>query len=793
MNELQKTLHSIRLIGIANALRAVRYARRRDQLDAAHLPPISAQTAPQSIGNIVGAEALPNGAKFQFMSGTMTLRFLADDLLFVAWDGAEMQPLYAVEKYDWNTPATTLAQAANAWQLRSETLTVQINQNGGLQIFNPAGVLLRDEAPPERLGEGWRARTALAADAAVYGLGGRAAHLNLRPGRYRLWNTDVGGSWVRGTDPMYICMPLYMQLDATGCSLAFYDNSTDGQITLGDSAEVEFKGGALRYYLAFGTPQSVLSRFTELTGRAPLPPLWALGYQQSQWGYRTEAEMRRIFAEFQRHDLPLSVLTMDADHFDHYRTFTLDEARYPTLPAFAQTLNAAGVHLVASTNPCVQHQRGLAMFESGTREDVFCKTPQGQPMVGVVWPGETVFTDFTHPRARKWWGGQYQNHLARGIEGFWHDMNEPAAFAAWGEATLPLSTRHDLDGRGGDHREAHNLFGLLMDRAGYEGLRALRPEKRPFILSRSGWVGMQRYAWTWTGDIETSWDAMRLSLTYALGLGLCGVPYNGPDIGGFTGHPTLELFVRWFQMAAFLPFFRTHCAYYLPRREPWEFGAEGLAILREMIKLRYKLLPFWYTLAWQTSQTGLPIVRPLWWNAPQDAALWQQDDAFLLGDTLLIAPIFEEGARQRTVKLPVGGWYDFRDDAYYPDAGIVDLNAPLDRIPILVRAGSVLPVVENQHLTLHVYRPTDTGSGVLYSDAGDGYGASRVDRFSVTRAEDAYVFEWSVEGDYGWPYQGLTLHLHGFATQYVSIDGQRQPLQEGRIDVLPLTRVVIGG
>src|SRR3990170_317969 len=250
------------------------------------------------------------------------------------------------------------------------------------------------------------------------------------------------------------------------------------------------------------------------------------------------------------------------------------------------------------------------------------------------------------------------------MAGFWHDMNEPASFAGWGEATLPLSTQHDMDGIGGDHRAAHNLYGLLMNRAGYEGLCMLQPHKRPFILSRAGWVGMQRYSWAWTGDVESTWGGLRQTIASVLGLSLSGQPYAGPDIGGVSGQPSPELFVRWFQLGSFLPFFRTHCALYLPRREPWEFGEQVLEMLREQLQLRYRLLPYWYTLAWMASQDGHPLARPLFWVEPEDQAFWEVEDAFLLGEVLLIAPVVEEGARRRSIYPPKGDWYDFWSDKF---------------------------------------------------------------------------------------------------------------------------------
>ncbi len=792
MDKLRQLLHGLHLIGLPNALRALRYTLRRDRLNARYAPPVESGPT-KSPGKLLAAEPAVNGAHFRFESAELTIRFLMPDFVFVAWDGAAMSPSYAVVHGDWPDVEIALAQAGNGWRVQSQALALQVASDGTLLFFDRSGTAIRREEPPRRCAQGWLQRAQLAPEGRVYGLGERAAPLDLRPGTYRLWNTDAGGSYGPGCDPLYICMPVYVCVQAGSSHLVFYDNTFAGRVTLNGGVEVEFQDGPLRYYVAVGPPPALLKRLTQLTGRAPLPPRWALGYHQSQWGYRTEAEMRCIFDGFRRHALPLSGLFLDADHFRGYRTLTLDESRYPTLAEFARELQAHDVHLIAIVDPGVKQERGFDLYEQGLARDAFCEAPDGRPMIGVVWPGWTAFPDFTSPRARAWWGEQYTRHLRYGIDGFWHDMNEPSAFVASGDPTLPLCTRHDLEGRGGDHREAHNVYGLLMNRAGYEALRRLRPDRRPFILSRSGWVGMQRYAWTWTGDVETSWPALRQTIATVLGLGLSGQPYAGPDVGGFSGSPSPELFVRWFQLGAFLPFFRTHSAFYLPRREPWEFGPEVLNILRAHLLLRYRLLPYWYTLAWQASQTGEPLVRPLFWDEPQEQVLWEVDDAFLVGDALLVAPVVEGGARERTVRLPRGGWYELDSDRLHTGACEVRLAAPLERIPVLVRAGSVLPMQEDGNLVLHVYRPAaeESGGGTLYSDTGDGYGDRRLDHFRLQPVSGGYEFGWTAEGNFAWPYDTTLLHLHGFDCDHVIVQGQSAVLRDGRCETRPLASVLI--
>ena len=789
---ISDNIRIIRMVGVPNVVRSTLFAIQRDLLErrtgSGNLP--AKHGLPESPGRLLSAESASGGASFRFAGAHLEVRFLTPDFLRVAWNGSARDLSYAVVEGGFEgTEAgkVSLEPSKGGWSLRTGSLELLVGDDGGLRLLDARGKLVRHDQAPHRLGDGWNQRAWLDSESAVYGLGERANGLNLNPGTYRMWNTEISGSYGPGRDPLYTTMPIYLCLDGRGSHLVFYDNTYDGRVTFDRSgAEISFDDGPLRYYLAVGSPAETLERFTQLAGRAPLPPRWALGFHQCRWGYQTEAEMRRVFEGFQSRNLPLSVLYMDGDHMEQYKTFTIDEERYPDVPGLARDLAEAGVHLVASVNPGIKKDQKTRLYDEARRADVFCKAPDGGESSAVVWPGWVAHTDYTNPRVREWWGSRYASYLESGIEGFWHDMNEPSSFATWGDQTLPLTTRHDMEGRGGDHREAHNVYGLLMNRSGHEGLRRLRPEKRPFVLSRSGWVGMQRHAWNWTGDIESSWNVLRQTIGTVLGLGLSGVPYSGPDIGGFSGQPSTEMFVRWFQLGSFLPFFRVHSAYYLPPREPWEWDDEVLGILREYLDLRYRLMPYWYTLAHEASRTGYPIVRPLFWRSPDQKELWDTDDAFMLGDALLVAPIVEEGAQRRTVSLPPGRWYDMHDDRTFDSPKTspaqVDLNAPLGRCPVLALAGSVLPTEEDGRLVLHVYAPSSTEEGAfqLYSDTGDGYGDWRLDRFTLSSEADGLVLRCDSEGEYPFPYTGVDFVTHGFVTHTATADGAKMELENGR-------------
>jgi alpha-glucosidase len=372
------------------------------------------------------------------------------------------------------------------------------------------------------------------------------------------------------------------------------------------------------------------------------------------------------------------------------------------------------------------------VYDEGTGADVFVRDATGAVVRGVGRPGDVVFPDFTHAGARAWWGGLHEERLGRGFAGVWHDLDAPTSFAAFGEPTLPLSARHALEGRGGDHREAHNVYALCMARAAYEGLRASTPDERPFVLSRSGWAGLQRYGGAWSGDVATGWPGLRASLARVLGLGLCGVPYTGPEVGGADGDVSPELYLRWFQLAAYLPLFRTSGGSRAGRREPWEFGDEVLEHARVALVERRRLLPYFVTLAHLARRTGAPYVRPVWWQAPEDRALRDCEDAFLLGDCLLVAPVLGAGADRRAVRLPRGRWYDVATERAYEGPAQVLVDASWARIPVFARAGAVLAVRGRDgapELEVWAPAPGRTGGGLVVPDAGDGWVEPEIERY----------------------------------------------------------------
>ncbi len=753
----------------------------------------------------------------------LDITFFAADLIQVRYrpyvhDTPEPLP-YAIDKplEVWPMPAVVSIETEKALLLHSESLTVGIALTDA-QIFiaDAEGRLLRADVDVAWNKNGaLRHRTALAPEERLFGLGERATPWNRRGRTHILWNSDPSG-YTNDDDPINLNIPVYIGQEARGKGqegaatnpescilhpasyLVFYENPHYAEFDLGksvpDVAEHRFAGGELRYYVIAGTTPHMLERYTELTGRHELPPLWMLGYQQSRWSYYPEARVRKLAQDFRDHDVPCDAIHLDIHYMDGYRCFTWDKSRFPHFAQLAADLRAQGIKLITIIDPGIKKDAAYAVYRSGLAGKHFCTTPDGKVYHAPVWPGLSALPDFTNPQTRLWWGAQYKPLLEAGIAGFWDDMNEPAIFNPGGDQTLPHPIRHSLERRGGDHREAHNVYGMQMARASRDGLLTLQPETRPVLITRAGWAGVQRYATSWTGDNESTWASLKLTTPMVMGLGLSGVGFTGPDVGGFKGAADGELFTRWIQMAAFMPFFRAHTVAGTPDQEPWSYGEPYLSIARRFIQLRSELLPYFYTAVWQMATRGWPVVRPLWWECG-DAALYNVDDAFLCGDALLVAPVSEPGFTARPVPLPPGDWYDFWTNALHAvkSAQSVETFASLETIPLFIRAGSVLPMGEygpsvelrlQKFLRLSVYPLAAPGEAAseLYEDAGEGFGYRqgdyRLNHFTLRQTEDRLTITWTREGDFTPPYEHIELTLNGLkrAPRSVRADGVAYPI-----------------
>jgi alpha-glucosidase len=471
----------------------------------------------------------------------------------------------------------------------------------------------------------------------------------------------------------------------------------------------------------------VVGRYTDLSGKAPLPPLWALGFQQSRYSYMSAAELLGVAGRLRAEHIPADVLWMDIDYQDRNRPFTTNRLTFPDLAALAARMRQQGFRLVAITDLHIAAAPGqdYAPYDTGVAGDHFIRRADGSAYVAEVWPGPAVFPDFTRLPTRQWWGGLYRDFLAAGIAGFWNDMNEPAIFHT-ASKTMPLDNLHRIEEPGfarrdATHAEIHNIYGMENARATFEGLGALAPDERPFVMTRASFAGGQRYGATWTGDNSSTWNHLKLSIAMLLNLGLSGFAYSGDDVGGFNGTPGADLFTRWIELTAFMPLFRDHSMKGVAGKEPWIHGPVHTAIRRRFIEERYRLLPYFYALADENARTGAPLMRPVFYEFPDALeSACEQTNSFLLGSSLLVAPSPAlESPAAYEICLPAGRWYDYWTGL---QARVPLTEQPrIDRLPVYVRGGTILP---RQPL---VQSTAATPSGPLLLDVYPGGAGARGD------------------------------------------------------------------
>jgi len=648
---------------------------------------------------------------------------------------------------------------------RTSALRVTVTADQRLTVTDLDGnILLQDASRAAWDGAAFRVTKIKTGDDHFFGLGDKPGPLDRAGEAFAMWNTDSFG-WQESTDPIYKSIPFFIQMRAGRALGVFLDNTYRTFFDFGRERDNRYTfsapAGPLDYYLLYGPePKHVLNTWAWLTGPTPLPPLWALGYQQSRYSYMTRKETEEVAARFRTDHIPADALWLDIDFQQKNRPFTINEDRFPGFADMVHTLSAEQFHLITITDPHIAYlpNQNYAPYDSGKAGDHFVKR-NGQDYVGSVWPGPSVFPDFTRQQTRVWWGTLYKQLVADGVSGFWNDMDEPAVFV-YPSKTMPDDAQHRIDEPGfaprtAWHPEIHNIYGLETSRATHDGILALRPNERPFVMTRASYAGGQRYAVTWTGDNSSTWNHLRQTTPQLLNLGLSGFSLSGADVGGFAGSPPPDLLTRWLMLAAFQPIDRDHAVKGSRPHEPWADGPEQEAIRRRYIEERYKLMPYLYTAAEETSRDGLPIIRPLFVEFPHATVDNHPLDLdapgeFMFGPDLLIAdsPSPEEVAPYE-VHLPPGIWYNYwtgeRLDRSAPiaarDNEIRETTAALppimvqprlDELPMYVRAGAIVPMqpvtqstseAPGGPLTLRVYVPASGAScsGEIYQDDGATY------------------------------------------------------------------------
>src|SRR3984957_19759915 len=639
-------------------------------------------TAAQAV--VADVIARSDGADIRSGSWFMRVTALTDDILRVRAAAAGDLP----EDASWAVSGemrrrsvhVTIKQDADGIDLRTATLAVRIERSPlRLIVSDLAGHVISADTPARALevvDSGFSLRKELTQKEHIFGLGDKTGPLDRRGQAFTLWNTDAY-RFQESTDPLYKSIPFFISAGAPAGSYGILlDNTWRSWFDFGkqDPQTLAFgaAAGPIDYYFIYGpTVHRVVERYTDLTGKPPLVPAWALGFQQSRYSYMSAAEVHYIADRFRAEHIPADVIWLDIDYQDRNRPFTTNPVTFPDLPALARDLRKQGLRLVVITDLHIAAapNQGYAPYDSGMAGDHFLKRADGSLYVGQVWPGASVFPDFTRRETRAWWGSLYRDFVAAGIAGFWNDMDEPAIFET-PTKTMPLDTQHRIAEEGfaartAAHAEIPNVYGMLNSRATFEGQKQLAPNERAFVMTRASYAGGQRYAQTWTGDNSSTWNHLKLSISMLLNLGMSGFAYSGADVGGFIGAPSPELMTRWIEIAAFMPIFRAHSEKGTPAKEPWMDGPQHTRIRRQFIERRYRLMPYLYALADENARTGAPLMRPLFYGFWEVlASPCEQPTAFLLGDRLLIAPPPDlESPRSYKICLPAGRWYDYWTEA----------------------------------------------------------------------------------------------------------------------------------
>lgn len=780
-----------------------------------------AQTPTCGLGSLQHIDKLPNGIRIHASHGLEEITALRPDVLRVRISSTTQLP----EDSSWavvpeahrSTASVTIDTTESTTTLHTSAIAADLNRADlTLTIHDSAGrTLLHDAHAVCFTGRAFRVSETMPTDEHYFALGDKTGPFDRRGQSLELWNTDAY-RFQESTDPLYKSIPFFLAFRAGSAFGVFLDNTWRSSFDFGKDAQNVYSFGAvdgpLDYYIFAGpTPRNVVEQYTWLTGRPPLPPLWMLGYQQSRYTYAPEQRLMDVATRLRSDHIPADVVYLDIGFQDKNRPFTVDPVGFPNFPGMVARLKQMNLKLVVITDLHIANlpNQNYAPYDTGTAQNEFVHNPNGSVYTGIVWPGPAVFPDFTRTATRDWWGMLYTQFVHDGVAGFWNDMNEPSVFNT-PKKTMPLDVVHRIASdtftpRNATHAEIHNVYGMENSRATYDGLRKLSPDERPFVLTRASYAGGQRYAATWTGDDSSTWNHLRMTAPMLKNLGLSGFSFVGADVGGFAGTPTPELLTRWLEVAAFHPIDRDHTDSGTGDQEPWALltpnGPDQLAIRRRFIEERYRLMPYLYTLADETSRTGLPIMRPVFLDYPRAATDGHPIDIdastsgeFLLGHDLLIAPSpYPEEPDAYTVELPTPEWYDYWTGKRLPPstpgkpsvAGIppsgadlvpltTSIRPELSTLPVFVRGGAILPIAPLTQstaetpqgpLTLRLYAGPDC-RGSLYLDDGHTFAYTHGDslrmNFTCTITPDALTLNIAEQGTYKPWWKDIRLEIYGW-------------------------------
>lgn len=659
---------------------------------------------------------------FDYPEHPLQVTVLTDAIVRIFEDRGEKGQSYAIEGNKETKTAYTVTDAGDHYELKTAALTIKLDADRHVDAYDQNGnALVTDyrgkrqlldkgiDKVHERLvkAEGhsvskstvssdtgfFELIKSLAPDEHLYGLGDKTGYLDKRGFEYDNWNADNPQPQLEHFKNLYKSIPVLLGLKNGHPFGLFFDNTYKAHFDMGkESPHYYFYSaveGNLDYYILGGSSlKDVVTNYTYLTGRVPLPQKWTLGYQQSRWGYSaSQKQVQDIADGLKKYDLPCDAIHFDVDYMDGYRVFTWDKNKFEGDPkAFVAKLKNRGIKVIPIIDPGVKKDPDYKTYAEGVKHDYFVKTPDNKVYINKVWPGDSAFPDFGRPEVRKWWANNNKFLTDNGVGGVWIDMNEPASF----EGDIPDDTVFSDQETPSTHKKMHNVYGHNMAKATYTGLKD-QQGRRPYVITRAAYAGTQKYATVWTGDNRSIWPHIQMMIPQICNLGMSGFSFVGTDIGGFASDTNAELLTRWIEAAIFSPLLRNHAAMGTRHQEPWSFGEPTLSIYRKYLKLRYHFIPYLYDLFAQESQNGLPIMRPLVLNYDDDPRTRDLNDEFMVGDDILVAPIVEKSKIKRLIYLPAGKWIDFWNNREYDGQQDIVVDAPLDKLPLFIKANTLLP------------------------------------------------------------------------------------------------------
>lgn len=698
------------------------------------------------IGKIINYQIDNNIIIINFENETLNVNFINEDIVRFFINYMNDDYSFAIKDINIKNVKFTTIFENNILTIKSKKLIINIFDNFKVDIYDSKGNIIvkdyKDEisfkiCPNSALAELEGHKSSenvdmlkilvakeLNEDDYIYGLGDKTNFLNKRHYDYINWNSDLPQTHTENFKSLYKDFPFFIVKGKKTYGI-FFDNTFKTYFDMGFSDEKYLFFGAnegnLNYYFINGKNiKEVIANYTLLTGRTPLPQMWTLGHHQSRWSYFTSKEAREIVKKYRELNIPLDAIHLDIDYMERYKVFSINNDTFNDFDEMVNDFNNLGVKVVTIIDPGVKVEKNYNIYEEGIKNGYFALDANGV-YENAVWPGTSVFPNFINSNVREWWADNCKFLVDHGVRGIWTDMNEPASF----NGPLPDDIIFKGDNRVYLHKEIHNVYGSCMAEATYNGLKK-HDNRRPFVITRACYSGVQKYSTAWTGDNQSIWPHLQLSIAQLCNLGMSGLIFNGTDIGGFGTNTHKELLIRWLEASLFNPLFRNHCEVTSIHQEPWCFDDETINIYRKFVNLRYEFIPYIYDLFFEHLINGLPIIRPLVMEFPNDKNTFELNDEFMVGDKILVAPIITQGSIKRMVYLPKGEWVNYFTNKIYKGNQFIIVDAPLDTLPLFIKNNSIIAkyplkqyIEPNDTLVLNIYG--NNSSTLHYQDDGESF------------------------------------------------------------------------